>query len=75
MIVHHGARLDAPHHSGRRGRPARAGAGGKGTPSVVAIILVVGPLFGSFITEPGAMTIFALLLGRQFYDLLPVGGG
>jgi Na+/H+ antiporter NhaC len=25
-------------------------------------ILIVGPLFGSFITEPGAMTISALLL-------------
>jgi hypothetical protein len=34
-------------------------------------ILVVGPLLGSFITEPGAMTICALLLGRQFYDLQP----
>jgi hypothetical protein len=45
---------------------------GKGTPAAWwAIILVVGPLFGSFITEPGAMTICALLLGRQFYDLGP----
>lgn len=34
-------------------------------------ILVVGPLFGSFITEPGAMTISALLLARQFYYLRP----
>lgn len=34
-------------------------------------ILTVGPLLGSFITEPAAMTICALLLGRQFYDLLP----
>jgi hypothetical protein len=31
----------------------------------------VGPLLGSFITEPGAMTISALLLARQFYDLQP----
>ena len=45
---------------------------GQGTPAAWwAIILTVGPLFGSFITEPGAMTICALLLGRQFYDLQP----
>ena len=30
-------------------------------------ILIVAPLLGSFITEPAAMTIGALLLGRQFY--------
>jgi hypothetical protein len=36
-----------------------------------ATILTVGPLLGSFITEPAAMTICALLLGRQFYDLEP----
>jgi hypothetical protein len=35
------------------------------------VILIVGPLLGSFITEPGAMTISALLLARQFYDLKP----
>jgi hypothetical protein len=34
-------------------------------------ILTVGPLLGSFVTEPGAMTICALLLGRQFFDLQP----
>lgn len=34
-------------------------------------ILTVGPLLGSFITEPAAMTICALLLARQFYDLKP----
>ena len=34
-------------------------------------ILSVGPLLGSFITEPAAMTICALLLARQFYDLEP----
>jgi hypothetical protein len=34
-------------------------------------ILIVAPLLGSFITEPGAMTIAALLLARQFYDLRP----
>ena len=35
------------------------------------VILTVGPLLGSFITEPAAMTICALLLARQFYDLEP----
>jgi hypothetical protein len=45
---------------------------GRGTPAAWwATILVVGPLFGSLITEPGAMTICALLLARQFYDLQP----
>lgn len=34
-------------------------------------ILTLGPLLGSFITEPAAMTICALLLARQFYDLEP----
>ena len=31
----------------------------------------MGPLLGSFITEPAAMTICALLLSRQFFDLNP----
>lgn len=30
-------------------------------------ILTLGPILGSFITEPAAMTVSALLLGRQFY--------
>lgn len=34
-------------------------------------ILTAGPLLGSFVTEPAAMTICALLLARQFYDLEP----
>jgi hypothetical protein len=34
-------------------------------------ILTVGPLLGSFITEPAAMTICALLLRQKFYDLNP----
>lgn len=34
-------------------------------------ILTAGPLLGSFITEPAAMTICALLLARQFYELSP----
>ena len=34
-------------------------------------ILTVGPLLGSFITEPAAMTICALLLVRKFFQLEP----
>ena len=34
-------------------------------------ILIAAPLLGSFITEPAAMTIAALLLARQFFDLQP----
>jgi Putative Na+/H+ antiporter len=34
-------------------------------------ILTIAPLLGSFITEPAAMTIAALLLAKQFYDLNP----
>ena len=34
-------------------------------------ILTVGPLLGSFITEPAAITISALLLARSFYALEP----
>lgn len=30
--------------------------------------LVIGPLLGSFITEPAAMTVTALLLKQRFYD-------
>jgi hypothetical protein len=45
---------------------------GGGTPAAWWItILTVGPMLGSFITEPAAMTIAALLLARQFYDLQP----
>lgn len=46
--------------------------GGRGTPAAWWItILTVGPLLGSLITEPAAMTICALLLARQFFDLNP----
>ncbi len=34
-------------------------------------LLIVAPLLGSFITEPGAMTIAAMLLARQFYEYKP----
>lgn len=48
-----------------------ADAGG-GTPTAWWLtILTIGPLLGSFITEPAAMTICALLLGRQFYARQP----
>ncbi len=33
--------------------------------------LTIGPLLGSFITEPAAMTICALVLARIFYELEP----
>jgi hypothetical protein len=34
-------------------------------------LLIIGPLLGSFITEPGAMTICAMLLAKKFYKLKP----
>lgn len=45
---------------------------GRATPAAWwLVILTVAPLLGSFITEPAAMTIAALLLSRQFFDLNP----
>jgi hypothetical protein len=45
---------------------------GRGTPGAWWLsILLLAPLLGSFITEPAAMTIAALLLARQFYALKP----
>lgn len=45
---------------------------GKRTPAAWWLsILIVAPLLGSFITEPAAMTIAALLIGHQFYMLEP----
>jgi len=35
------------------------------------VILSIGPILGSFITEPGAMTISAMLLAKQFYRRKP----
>jgi Putative Na+/H+ antiporter len=50
----------------------KVAAAGGGTPAAWwASILVVAPLLGSLITEAAAMTIAAVLLGRQFYDLQP----
>jgi len=37
-------------------------------PAFYASCLVVGPILGSFITEPAAMTVTALLLKQRFYD-------
>jgi hypothetical protein len=34
-------------------------------------ILTIGPILGSFITEPAAMTISALLLAQKFYERKP----
>lgn len=34
-------------------------------------ILTVGPILGSFITEPAAMTISAIILSKQFYNKRP----
>lgn len=45
---------------------------GKKTPAAWWLsILIIAPLLGSFITEPAAMTIAALLLGHQFYRYEP----
>jgi hypothetical protein len=45
---------------------------GQGTPAAWWLtILTIGPLLGSLVTEPAAMTVCALLLGRRFYDLGP----
>ncbi|MDH5561725.1 MAG: putative Na+/H+ antiporter [Deltaproteobacteria bacterium] len=45
---------------------------GKSTPAAWWFsILTLGPIMGSFITEPAAMTISALILAKQFYDKKP----
>jgi hypothetical protein len=45
---------------------------GKETPAAWWLsILIIGPVLGSFITEPGAMTIAAMLLAKKFYKLKP----
>jgi hypothetical protein len=48
-----------------------AGFGGRTPAANWLSVLTVGPLLGSFITEPAAMTICALLLAKQFYPLGP----
>jgi hypothetical protein len=36
--------------------------------SFFVVALILGPLLGSFITEPAAMTVTALILKRRYYD-------
>jgi hypothetical protein len=48
-----------------------ASIGGGGTVAWWFSILTFGPLLGSFITEPAAMTICASLLAKQFYQFKP----
>ena len=48
-----------------------AGLGGSTPGSWWFSILTLGPLLGSFITEPAAMTICALVLRQRFYALKP----
>jgi hypothetical protein len=48
-----------------------ASLGGKTPAAWWLSILTVGPLLGSFITEPAAMTICAMLLLERFYKLEP----
>ena len=48
-----------------------AGLGGGGPVAWWFSILTIGPLLGSLITEPAAMTISASLLARQFYEFKP----
>jgi len=48
---------------------------GRGTPAAWWLsVLTVGPLLGSFVTEPAAMTICALLLAAKFFRLQPPMG-
>ena len=48
-----------------------ASLGGERVAAWWLAILTIAPVLGSFITEPAAMTIAALLLARQFYELKP----
>jgi hypothetical protein len=49
---------------------SRIAALGRGRPAIWWMsILTIGPLLGSYITEPAAMTISALLLRHRFYNL------
>jgi hypothetical protein len=51
---------------------SKAAALGKGTPSAWWLsVLIIAPILGSFITEPAAMTIGALLLAKRFYRYDP----
>lgn len=51
---------------------SKAAALGKGSPSAWWFsVLTIAPILGSFITEPAAMTIGALLLAKKFYRFNP----
>jgi Putative Na+/H+ antiporter len=51
---------------------SKAAALGKGTPAAWWLsVLVIAPIFSSFITEPAAMTIAAMLLAKKFYRFNP----
>jgi hypothetical protein len=51
---------------------SKAASLGKGTPAAWWLsVLVIAPVLGSFITEPAAMTIGALILGKRFYRFNP----
>ena len=54
-----------------RGLAGVASLGGYGPAAWWVTILCLGPLLGSFITEPGAMTICAVLLRDRIYNLNP----
>ena len=48
---------------------------GKGTPAAWWLsVLCIAPLLGSFITEPAAMTLAAILLSKKIYQLKPSAG-
>ncbi len=51
-----------------------AGLGGHSKAAWWFSILMIAPLLGSFITEPAAITIAALLLANQFYKHRPSSG-
>lgn len=51
---------------------SKAAALGKGSPTAWWLsVLIIAPILGSFITEPAAMTIAALLLAKKFYRYSP----
>jgi len=54
---------------------ARAAGLGRGRPAAWWLsVLTLAPVLGSFITEPAAMTIAALLLAKRFFPLKPSPG-
>jgi hypothetical protein len=51
---------------------SKAAALGKGSPAAWWLsVLIIAPILGSFITEPAAMTIGALLLAKRFFRYQP----